>query len=206
MLKRKREKVFGAGRAIPMDRNAKARVMAFAAAYTAAHRQPGQHRGPITRAHLDVLRALLWGFHNAHTGRCFPSYERIAEAAKVARSTVAVAITALEEAGVLTIQNRLIRGWQIVDGLFGPIEVAVPRRTSNAYSCHDPQAKSENRPGTPTKVLLSSTPALAAGGQSGSRGASQVAQTGTNPEPRRASPLEAALASLGAAMEAPQPS
>jgi hypothetical protein len=29
----------------------------------------------------------LWGFHNAKSGLCFPSYERIAEAAGSARST-----------------------------------------------------------------------------------------------------------------------
>jgi Helix-turn-helix domain len=38
---------------------------------------------------LDVLHALLWGFHNSRSGVCFPSYERIAEKAGVARSTVA---------------------------------------------------------------------------------------------------------------------
>jgi hypothetical protein len=32
-----------------------------------------QHRGPITRAFLDVLQALLWGFHNSRSGCCFPS-------------------------------------------------------------------------------------------------------------------------------------
>jgi hypothetical protein len=42
------------------------------------------------------LEALLWGFHNAKSGLCFPSYERIAEAAGCARSTVAEALKALE--------------------------------------------------------------------------------------------------------------
>jgi hypothetical protein len=65
-------------------------------AWTAAHKAPGQHKGPITRAFLDVLEALLWGFHNSRTGVCFPSYERIAERAGCARSTVAEAIKALE--------------------------------------------------------------------------------------------------------------
>ena len=61
----RREKVFGPGRAVPLDRNAKARIMAYARAWGARHRQPGQHRGPITRAFLEVLEALLWGFHNS---------------------------------------------------------------------------------------------------------------------------------------------
>jgi DNA-binding FadR family transcriptional regulator len=54
-----------------------------------------------------VLGALLWAFHNTRSGICFPSYERIAERAGCARSTVAEAIKALEWAGVLTWQNRI---------------------------------------------------------------------------------------------------
>ena len=65
--------------------------------------------GPITRAFLDVLEALLWGFHNSRDGRCFPSYEAIAAKAECARSTVAEALKALEWAGVLTWQNRITR-------------------------------------------------------------------------------------------------
>ena len=37
------------------------------------------NKGPITRTFLEVLEALLWGFHNARTGCCFPSYEAIAD-------------------------------------------------------------------------------------------------------------------------------
>ena len=51
--------------------------LAYARAWGARHRQPGQHKGPITRAFLEVLEvleALLWGFHNNRTGCCFPSY------------------------------------------------------------------------------------------------------------------------------------
>jgi Helix-turn-helix domain len=72
-------------------------------------RQPRQHRGPITRAFLDVLQALLWGFHNSRSGCCFPSYEAIAVKAECARSTVAEALKALEWAGVLTWQHRITR-------------------------------------------------------------------------------------------------
>src|SRR4051794_7987850 len=69
------EKTFGPGRAVPLDRNAKARIMAYARRWSADHTEPGQHKGPITRAFLEVLEALLWGFHNARSGCCFPSYE-----------------------------------------------------------------------------------------------------------------------------------
>ncbi len=58
----RREKVFGPGRAVPLDRNAKARIMAYARAWSARHKQPRQHRGPITRAFPEVLKALLFGF------------------------------------------------------------------------------------------------------------------------------------------------
>ena len=85
-LRRRREKVFGPGRAVPLDRNAKARIAAYARAWSARNRQPGQHKGPITRAFLDVLGALLWGFHNARSGVLLPSYEAIAAKAGCARS------------------------------------------------------------------------------------------------------------------------
>ena len=158
----RREKVFGPGRAIPLDPKAKARIWAYAQDYTALHRCKGQHRGPLTRATLDVLRALLWGFHNAETGRCFPSYEAIAEKAKVHRSTVARAIAALEAGGVLTWENRLVRQRVAVPGLERPVLVLVPRRTSNAYSFRDPQPeiranlpKSQNSTGTTLKISSS---------------------------------------------------
>lgn len=151
----RREKVFGQGRAVPLDRNAKVRVWTAALAHTARLRQRGQHRGPLSRATLDVLRALLWGFHNQHTGRCFPSYERIAEAANVHRASVARAIDALETAGILTWENRLVRVRVAVAGLFGPTSIIVPQRTSNAYRFTDPHPlamppapKSQNSTGT----------------------------------------------------------
>jgi hypothetical protein len=56
-----------------------------------------------------VLEALLWGFHNARSGLCFPSYETIAEAAGCALSTVAAAIKVLEDAGVLSWVQRVKR-------------------------------------------------------------------------------------------------
>jgi hypothetical protein len=134
-----RTKVFGDGPTWPMDRNAKARIMVYADAWTARHKQPGQHRGPITRTFRDVLRALLWAFHNARTGRCFPSYESIAAKAGCAVSSVHLGIKVLETAGILSWVNRLafIRD-KCVDAT-GAI-VWHPRviRTSNAYTFHDP--------------------------------------------------------------------
>jgi hypothetical protein len=143
----RREKVFGSGRTVPLDRNAKVRVKAYAQAWSARHRQPGQHKGPITRAFLEVLQALLWGFHNGATGACFPSYEAIAAKAGCARSTVAEAIKALEFAGILTWQNRIKRIRERCTDLFGRKDWRWRvLRTSNAYEFRDP--KSENPGGT----------------------------------------------------------
>ena len=150
-MKRK-EKVFGAGRAIPLDRNAKARVMAYARAWSAQHRQDRQHKGPLTRAFLEVLEALLWGFHNTHTGRCFPSYESIAARSGCARSTVAEALRALERAGVLSWQHRITR---IRERCTGPVRrerlalagdpnqqrLRVPRSTSRSFRAFSLQVR-----------------------------------------------------------------
>jgi hypothetical protein len=189
-MRSRREKVFGPGRAVPLDRNAKARIMAYARAWTARNRQPGQHRGPITRAFLEVLQALLWGFHNSHTGRCFPSYERIAAKAECARSTVAEALRVLEWAGVLTWQNRITRALVRQRDLWGHWSNRwTVIRTSNAYVFRDPQqqlagvpaAKSENRTGTPNQDVLD-----------------LIQRSPIDPS----SPLERALASFGAAVAA----
>jgi hypothetical protein len=170
-MRSRREKVFGPGRTVPLDGNQKVRVLVFAKAWTAAHKIPGQHKGPLTRAFLDVLSALLWGFHNSRSGMCFPSYERIAERAGCARSTVAEAIKALEWAGVLTWQNRIVRIRERCSDLFGRKGWRWRViRTSNAYAFRDPQAvnsrpvpsKSENPTGTQNQDVLDpvSAPAI----------------------------------------------
>jgi Helix-turn-helix domain len=134
-----REKMFGEGRAQPLDRNAKARVLAFARALT--HRtEKGKHYGKLTDKFLTVLRVLLWDFHNAASGRCFPSYESIAERAYCGRTTVYQAIHALEAAGILTWVNRIARIREWGPDLFG---CAQNRwrviRTSNQYCFVDPK-------------------------------------------------------------------
>jgi hypothetical protein len=159
----RREKVFGPGRAVPLDRNAKCRVEAYAKAWSRLHAQPGQHRGPVTRAFLDVLSALLWQFHNTRSGVCFPSYERIAEKAECARSTVAEALKVLEWAGILSWQHRIARIRERCTDLFGRNGWRWRViRTSNAYMFRDPQAvnsrpvpsKSENPTGTQNQDVL----------------------------------------------------
>jgi hypothetical protein len=190
MMGTRHEKVFGPGRAVPLDRNAKVRIAAYARAWSARNRQPRQHHGPITIAFERVLMALLWSFHNSRDGRCFPGYERIAAQARCARSTVAEALKALEWAGVLTWQHRITRVRERCTDLFGREcwQWHVHRR-SNAYAFRDPQQQtrrptayqSENESRTQNQVILGSVHAPA-----------------RNPD----GPLERALARFGAAVAA----
>jgi hypothetical protein len=170
-IRRRREKVFGLGRAVPLDRNAKVRIAAYARAWSARNRQPRQHRGPITRAFLEVLEALLWGFHNARSGLCFPSYEAIAAKAECNRDTVYEALKVLEWAGVLTWQHRLTRVQVRERDLFGRWASRWRViRTSNAYVFDDPlqrpagrpASKSENPGGTLNQEILPSVQTAAA--------------------------------------------
>ncbi len=84
-----------------LDRNARARIIFNAEALDRRTRQPGRHGGVLKRTGLAVLKALLFGFHNVATGRCDPGYDALARVAGVARSTVAVALARLEEAGLI---------------------------------------------------------------------------------------------------------
>jgi hypothetical protein len=148
-LRPRREKIFGPGPSHRLDPNAKARVWASAAAYNNANRQPRQHWGPLTRVSLSVLRALLWRFHGADGGgRCFPSYERIAQAAKCHRDSVCVALKALEDAGLLTWVHRLTkirRREQDLFGHWGSVWQVI--RTSNGYRFLDPLEREPGRRG-----------------------------------------------------------
>ena len=62
--KPRREKMFGEGRLLPLDRNAKARIMVLARALM-QRSEEGKHYGVLTAKFVAVLGALLWGFHNA---------------------------------------------------------------------------------------------------------------------------------------------
>jgi hypothetical protein len=93
-LGRRREKVFGADHAVPLDRTPRPAWRPTQPPGTASTASRARKGGALGRAALDVLGALLWAFHNARSGVCFPSYERIAERAGCAHITVAEAIKA----------------------------------------------------------------------------------------------------------------
>ena len=108
-MSRHRTSLFGTGRPVPLDREGKVRVQHLARCLS-RHTAAGEAYGSkITAKVLDVLECLLWRFHNAKSGLCYPSYEALAEAAGCARSTVAAAIVALEKAGVISWVHRLKR-------------------------------------------------------------------------------------------------
>ena len=109
-IHRRREKVFGPGRAVPLDRNAKARICRLCPRLERAGAPAGS--APAARSpapSLKCWRRCCGASTTAAAATCFPSYEKIAEMAECARSTVAEALKALEWAGVLTWQNRITR-------------------------------------------------------------------------------------------------
>ena len=140
-LRPRREKIFGPPPERHLDGNSKARIWAAAAAYNAQHRRAGQHQGPSDLG--DAARAPRAAC-SASTGpmvagKCFPAYEKLAAAARCARSSVAVALHALEKTGLLTWVHRLARQRRQERDLFGKlVSVWQVIRISNGYSFTDP--------------------------------------------------------------------
>jgi hypothetical protein len=91
-----------------IDRNARARLLFHAEALDRRTRLPGRHGGVLKRTGLAVLRALLFGFANIVTARCDPSFDTLARVSGCARSTVAVALSRLEAAGLLERVRRQV--------------------------------------------------------------------------------------------------
>jgi Helix-turn-helix domain len=147
-----RQKIFGMV-AVPLDRNMKAKLLHRARAMMRPV-EKGAHYGAVSAKAYAVLCALLIGFHNAKSGRCFPSYKAISEAAGCCERTVAAALAALEESGLLTVLNRLVRvRWK--DELSRAWRTRICR-TSNCYTFPGgtPQSPYGNLPrGTETQVL-----------------------------------------------------
>jgi Helix-turn-helix domain len=129
--------------AVPLDRNLKAKLLWRARALMRAT-EKGKHYGEVTAKAYAVYAALLMGFHNCRDGRCFPSYERLAEAAGCCRASIAPALRALEECGLVTVWNRLVRvRWR------DPLALATRERvmrTSNCYAFPAPAGQGEKSP------------------------------------------------------------
>ena len=95
----------------------------------------------------------------------FPSYERIAEAAGCARSTVAQALRVLEDGKILSWVHRIKRVREPCPDLLGATGWRWRvLRTSNSYAFNDPSpvgaqpnsSKSEKETGTPNQEFFSS--------------------------------------------------
>jgi hypothetical protein len=145
-----RRKIFGMI-AVPLDRNEKARLLHRARAMMRPV-EKGKHYGLVTAKAYSVLCALLLQFHNCGSGRCFPSYARLQDAAGCCRQTVAASLASLEAAGLLGVSNRLVRvRWK--DELARAWRVRV-MRTSNCYSFPSsrPCSESKLQGGTGTQV------------------------------------------------------
>jgi CRP-like cAMP-binding protein len=155
--RKNREKMFGLGRPRALDRNAKVRIMHWARCLS-RRTEKGRAYGQITAKAVAVLEALLWAFHNAKNGLCFPSYEKIAEAAGCARSTVAEAIKALEDAGILSWVQRVKRVRERCNDLLGDNGWRWRvLRTSNAYAFTDPSPAAD-RPNSSKSEMPTGTP------------------------------------------------
>jgi hypothetical protein len=163
----RREKCFGMGHPRALDRNAKVRIMHWARCLS-RRTEKGRAYGKLTAKALAVLEALLWAFHNAKSGLCFPSYERIAEAAGCARSSITSALHALEACGVLSWVNRIKRVRERCADLLGDEGWRWRvMRTSNAYHFRDPgspeSSKANFQAGTPNQDYFSSFMAACGG-------------------------------------------
>src|SRR6516162_9668352 len=138
---RPREKLFGNGRTVPLDREAKNRIQVLMRALKHPT-EPGKHYGAVTAKAEEAGKVLLGVFHNVKTGLCFPSYETIAKEVGCHRDTIGEAIKMLEAAGTLTWCNRRPR--VRIKGITKVI------RTSNSYRFVDPGSKPEIPAGTTT--------------------------------------------------------
>jgi hypothetical protein len=105
-----------------------------------------------------MIEGLLWAFHNARRGLCFPSHEKIAEAAGCARSTVAEAIRALEDTGVLSWVQRIKREDRAFVG--GPVNRGFSRLSYPRFSGRRQSRRAQKRD-KGAEQLLPGVPAVA---------------------------------------------
>jgi hypothetical protein len=140
-----RQKIFGPAPSYSLDREGKCRLMHKARALVRDQ--------ALGRAALMVLDVLAYKFHGVR-GTVFPSLDAIAAAAGVARSTAALAIKALEAAGLLSWQHRLRRvrvrsehgdGWR-----WRCLRNSNAYRLAGSAEC----SKSDDRTGPPIEDLF----------------------------------------------------
>lgn len=130
---RERPKEFGIGRPVVLTRSDKARLIQRAECLKRAKQESpkGLH---ITRAIVDVLRALLYASNDVKRHVVTPTLQELASRASCARSTVQRAIAALEDFGLIGWANRLRRVVELYRNALGTIKERLrPLRNSNTY-------------------------------------------------------------------------
>jgi helix-turn-helix protein len=132
----------------PLDRNARARIMALAEGLERRSKVAGRRNGQLGLTGLAVLRALLMRFLNRGTGLCYPSYEAIRQETGLCRAAIAHAIARLERTGIVRIVRRLCRQWvERVNPVTGqPERYLGTTQTSSLYALHEPGAWADHLP------------------------------------------------------------
>jgi hypothetical protein len=132
----------------PPDRNQRARIMHLAETLERKTKPEGKKNGALHGPYgLQVLRTLLFGFMNAKTGRCDPSYSDLEERTGFSRDTIADCLHDLEASGILLIMRRMVR--VVING------VRMPRQITNAYAFGEPKIAAAPTPGAPPAAKLS---------------------------------------------------
>ena len=79
---------------------------------------------------------------NSVTGKCFPSYSKIARECHIARSSVAKAVKSLQEKHILKVQQNYhnhkqrCNTYEFAHGWCYPLKIYMERRIENVYSDH----------------------------------------------------------------------
>ena len=137
----------------PLDRNARARVIALAEALERRTKPAGRRNGIVSLIGLVVLRALLFRYLNSKTGLLCPSYATLQAATGLCRQSIATALARLEMCGVLKITRRLCRQHvSRTSPITGLDETIVT--TTNAtslYAVHEPGAWADHLARPPAK-------------------------------------------------------
>lgn len=147
---KQRTKQFGFGNARLINHDQRKRLIGRAAILrrTGTDTEDGLH---ITFSAVEILRVLLFRFYNHKTGACYPCLDTIAKAVGIARSTVQLALAALEGHGLVTWTHRLNRTREFIAGLF-PQTATRERvlRSSNSYAfgAIPNSSNTENRSGS----------------------------------------------------------
>jgi hypothetical protein len=169
-------------------------------------REPGtcRHGGAIGHAGLQVLHTLIFDFLNFSTGRLDPSYAAIARKANVCERTVANALNRLRDLGVLAWVRRCAASMR--DGrcvLEQQTNAYAVRPESQWHGYRPPPAPPGPAPGTwgDHPPLPSALTQAAAERRAGAHAGSVLTTLRSDP----GDALAAALARLGAAMQAANP-